>query len=186
MKDMWIGGERLAVYSTDAMGSGAGILVRKILTLARQPLRRKRLAAEAAADLLAARLLVWRRGQYGALRASGELMQAPAAAHPLPGCFPPIARDIAWAVNAAAPWMRHRTPCLIDALAAARMLSRRSIPWVLTVGVGRDDQPDGLIAHAWLSAEGRVLTGRRAMRSVTPMAAYTNRRPIARLIAHAS
>lgn len=168
------------------MGSGAGILVRKILTLARQPLRRKRLAAEAAADLLAARLLVWRRGQYGALRASGELMQASTAVHQIPSGLAPIARDIGWAVNAAAPWTRRRTPCLIDALAAARMLSRRAIPWVLTVGVGRDDQPDGLIAHAWLSADGRVLTGRRAMRSVTPMAVYTNRGAIARRITHAS
>lgn len=149
------------------------VLTRKLMTLARQPLRRKRLAVEAAADMLAARLLVWRRGQYGALRTYGEPAQAQAITMS-PGMLSPVARDIAWAVNAVAPWSRRSTPCLIDALAAARMLSRRSIPWALTVGVGRDARPGDVIAHAWLSAEGRILTGRRGIRRVSAMATYSS------------
>ena len=151
------------------------MLVRKILTFAREPLGRKRLAVEAARNIVRARFEVWRHGQFGALRAHGRLEQAEAGLpnQPADGDTARAARDVAWAVQAVAPWTRRSTPCLVEALAAARMLSRRSIPWVLNVGVGRGERPD-LIAHAWDCAGGRIVTGRRGMRRVAPMARYAS------------
>jgi hypothetical protein len=49
--------------------------------------------------------------------------------------------------------------CLVRALTAKDLMSRRGIPSVLHIGVTRDDAR-GVEAHAWLEWQGRVLVGR--------------------------
>ena len=48
--------------------------------------------------------------------------------------------------NVLAPW---KNRCLVQSLAARRMLSRRGIPSILSFGVTLDDQKK-VMAHAWI------------------------------------
>lgn len=144
-------------------------LLSKARTFARQPPSRQGLVIEAAVSLVLARILIWRRGQRDAIAAtaqSGDAGQMRASGHDN------IAREVQWSIARVAPWLtRPRHACLAQAIAASRMLSRRGIHWTLTIGVGR--QSAGLNAHAWLRCGNRIVTGRRGIRNVTPMATYT-------------
>ena len=55
------------------------------------------------------------------------------------------------------PW---ESKCLAQALAAALMLRRRKIPFVLTLGVAKTaERKAGIDAHAWLFSGDELLTG---------------------------
>jgi hypothetical protein len=144
--------------------------MRRLITLARHPASRKRLVIEALVSLLSARMRVWRHGQHAALRACGYAVPIDhtgpeSAVHRL------VAGDVGWAVGALAPSLRSPGPCLVQALAASQMLTRRGVPWVLTVSVARGASTD-LIAHAWLRSSGRIVTGQQGLRGLTPLASY--------------
>jgi hypothetical protein len=53
------------------------------------------------------------------------------------------------------PW---RADCIIQALAAERWLRRRGIPSALFFGVPKEPRKE-FVAHAWLKAGERVVTG---------------------------
>lgn len=83
------------------------------------------------------------------------------AAEPSPdGGQPPAEIErIGWAVRAAA----RRAPrfvdtCLAQSLAGASMLSRRSLPGTVHLGVAKDRE-GGFRAHSWLASGNAVLTG---------------------------
>jgi hypothetical protein len=65
---------------------------------------------------------------------------------------------ISWAVPVAAARVPWRSDCFIQAMAARRWLTRNGVPTVLKIGVCKDPIT-GFEAHAWLIAEGQVVTG---------------------------
>ena len=66
------------------------------------------------------------------------------------------ARDIAWAVEVASPYVPRAT-CLVQALAAQFLLSREGHASRLRIGVA--PSPTRLDAHAWLESDGEILLG---------------------------
>lgn len=74
---------------------------------------------------------------------------------------PEIAGRVGWAVRAAAARLPWHSTCLVQAMAAALLLRRRSVPATLSLGVARDQEAQ-LSAHAWLSCGDLVLTGEHA------------------------
>lgn len=80
-----------------------------------------------------------------------------------------VVRRVQWAVTAAhkrLPWI----PCLATAFAANRLLARRGVASQLWLGV-RPNEEDGFAAHAWLEAEGCVVTGGREKKTYQPLRA---------------
>ncbi len=70
-----------------------------------------------------------------------------------------MARDVAWAVRAAARHLPFRAVCLTQALAAHAMLRRRGVRGVVHFGAAGPTSSDALDAHAWLEAAGVEVTG---------------------------
>jgi hypothetical protein len=62
--------------------------------------------------------------------------------------------DITWAVNAVARRLPF-TRCLPRALALQALLRQAGIASELRIGVRKE--PDGLLAHAWIEHQGRIL-----------------------------
>lgn len=76
-------------------------------------------------------------------------------------------RRVKWAVGAAhrrLPWI----PCLATAIAANRLLAWRGVASELWLGV-RPNERMTIDAHAWLVAEGRVVTGGAEKTSYQPL-----------------
>lgn len=63
-----------------------------------------------------------------------------------------IARQIKNAISSAGRLTKFKNECLIQSLAARRMLKRRRIESDLHFGVKKDKEK-GIIAHSWLSAD---------------------------------
>lgn len=77
---------------------------------------------------------------------------------PLPEESPtPCLTLIAKAVRRASKHVPWKTRCLVEAIAAKRMLARRHIPCTAYLGVAKDK--GHLIAHAWLKSHGIFITG---------------------------
>ena len=69
-----------------------------------------------------------------------------------------IAREVGWAVRAAAPKTPWKSACLAQALAGKWMLGRRGMHGTIRLGVAK--AADGsLQAHAWLCLGDSILTG---------------------------
>ena len=66
--------------------------------------------------------------------------------------------EVGWAVTRIGGFFSFRNLCLVQALAARRMLRRRSIDSVLHLGVAKG-AGDAFSAHAWLDAMGVEVTG---------------------------
>lgn len=132
---------------------------------------RRALAIEAVLTVLATRLVVSFRGQHVALQKVGRPVREPArvptamAAH-----VSDSVRDTAWALRAVRRWVGRRHRCLILAISAARMLSRRDTPWAIHVGI--DQATEGLLAHAWLTTGSRIVLGGRMGRRFTRLVTY--------------
>lgn len=115
-----------------------------------------RLLVEAGVSLVVARLAVWfvpfRRV---ATRLGNEMAESPAE---ITEEQREMALPIGWAVRTLGrrlPWM---SQCLVQAVAATRMLQRRQIPSTLYLGLAKD--PEGsLKAHAWVRSGAKILTG---------------------------
>lgn len=69
-----------------------------------------------------------------------------------------IAREVGWIVQRVAGIIPWRSDCLIQATAAQWMLRRRKVPTRLHIGVA--PAHSAFSAHAWLSHESTILTGR--------------------------
>lgn len=82
------------------------------------------------------------------------------------GCRPagkpgPGPDRIAWAIDVASRRLGNMT-CLVRALAGHALLARRGFSSCISLGVASSSERDaanGLIAHAWLESEGRILLG---------------------------
>ncbi len=69
-----------------------------------------------------------------------------------------MAREIGWAVSAAARRVLWDGRCLGQALAATGMLRRRGLEGTVSFGAGRDDAAE-FTAHAWLRLGPLMVTG---------------------------
>jgi hypothetical protein len=125
--------------------------------------RRQLLVAEAAASMLAARLMLavfpFRRvaRRFGAfVPPTDSRVAAQAQGRGVEQAR--IAKEIGWAVRVSAPWMPFRSVCLQQAMAAHAMLRRRGISGVMHFGAGKSDTKP-IDAHAWLDAAGVKVTG---------------------------
>jgi hypothetical protein len=138
--------------------------------------RRRRLIAEAAFWLLAARLalvfvpfpaIARRLGAFvppadPRVAAAGAAATAAAAL---------LARDVSWAVTRGAAHVPFKAVCLPQAMAARIMLKRRGVASVMHFGaaLGRDKPLD---AHAWLDAAGVKVTGYPVAREFAEIACF--------------
>jgi hypothetical protein len=69
----------------------------------------------------------------------------------------PSPEKFSWAVSAVSQYVPSAT-CLTQALTLQALLSREGIHSDLALGVARDDA-SGIIAHAWLEIDGKVIIG---------------------------
>ena len=91
-----------------------------------------------------------------------------------PDCNVAKAARISWAVSAAAARIPWRSTCLIQALAGARMLRRRSIPATLHLGAARNPTNSSILeAHAWLRCDDTILIGKSDRERFTELATFT-------------
>lgn len=73
-----------------------------------------------------------------------------------------VAVKISWAVQAVARHVSLGFVCLPQALAAQRMLRRRRLPNTIYFGVSLiAPQQDDMMAHAWIRAGDKIVTGER-------------------------
>ncbi len=148
-------------------------LARRIGAFVRAPAARKRLALEAAWELLRARLLTLRPATVYS-PALGTLVETGPPAGPAPDQAPdPVpdqvtgraeAEEIGHVVEVVGRCLPFRALCLQQAIAVRRMLTRRGIPAMVYLGVARDRadraQADlGQAAHAWVAVGSRVVSG---------------------------
>ena len=140
-------------------------LARRAGAFVRAPAGRKRLALEAAWELLRARLLTLRPATVYT-PAFGTLVETEPPVDPVPG---PVAgraeaEEIGHVVEVVGRCLPFRALCLQQAIAVRRMLNRRGIPAVVYLGVARDRvdraRTDlGQAAHAWVAVGSRVVSG---------------------------
>ena len=89
---------------------------------------------------------------------------------------PAVAGQIGWAVRGVAARTPWQSACLVQALAAARMLQRRRLAATLYLGAARNPaRRDELQAHAWLRCGALVLTGESESRHFPVLARFRER-----------
>ena len=140
-------------------------LARRIGAFVRAPATRKRLALEAAWELLCARILTLRPATVYS-PALGTLVEIEPPAGPVPDSVTgrAEAEEIGHVVEVVGRCLPFRALCLQQAIAVRRMLTRRGIPAMVYLGVARDRadraQADlGQAAHAWVAVGSRVVSG---------------------------
>lgn len=83
-------------------------------------------------------------------------------------------RRITWAIAAAHRRLPWNVACLATAFAANRLLARRGVGSELWLGVRANEQPNDespMLAHAWLEADGHVVTGASEKSRFAPLRA---------------
>jgi hypothetical protein len=104
-------------------------------------------------------------------------LQARSASGAGPGQAAPEARVelLAWSIRAAAPRVPWRSDCLIQVLAAERVLRGWGLAPRFNLGVENDGE-HGFSAHVWLEQDGMIVTGGpvdRLTRMIGPAAGTT-------------
>ena len=140
----------------------------------RAPAARKRLALEAAWELLRARALTLRSA--GVFTAALGMLAQEGQAEILAGTEA-VAEEIGHVVAVVARCMPFRARCLQQAIAVRRMLERRGIPATVHLGVARDAADraraaEGRAAHAWVTVGSRVVSGEAGLESYAVVARF--------------
>ncbi|PMR71876.1 hypothetical protein CR158_17815 [Halomonas heilongjiangensis] len=89
------------------------------------------------------------------------------------------AYDVGWAVRTTNRTVGGRYTCLMQAMAAQWMLSRRHVPTSLVLGTLTERGEDNQLvikAHAWLKVNGRTVLGDTGER-FTAVSSYVRRHP---------
>jgi hypothetical protein len=140
-------------------------LLNRFARFCAKPQVERRLIAEAAFYLAAARLLLFcipfRRIAPRLARQPRDGREADAI----------VRADVRRAVTTAARNVPWQALCLPQAMAAKYMLARRGFTSTLRFGVGRDLAGD-FMAHAWLEAGNAIVIGGGAVHQVTPIAQF--------------
>jgi hypothetical protein len=87
-----------------------------------------------------------------------------------------MARSIGWAVTLAANHTPWESTCLVQVLAAQRMLQKRGIAGVFYIGATTarsQDETPGLLAHAWLKCSDEFITGEKGHQAYTVVSAFS-------------
>lgn len=69
-----------------------------------------------------------------------------------------VAREVRWAVTKASIYTPWESKCLVQALAAQRMLKEKGIKTTLYLGVGKGNKNE-MLAHAWIRCGSYIVTG---------------------------
>jgi hypothetical protein len=83
------------------------------------------------------------------------------------------ARDVAWAVEAAARRLPWRIVCLQKGLAAQRMVRRNGHEAHLHYGLRKAEAEGELQAHVWVTVDGQPFIGGAEARDFAPVAVYS-------------
>jgi hypothetical protein len=86
------------------------------------------------------------------------------------------AGEIAWSVGTAARFTPWESACLVQGLAAQRMLQGSGIPGQLVLGVRKlpaEDTSKALDAHAWVICGGKILIGKRGHEDFTVVSSFS-------------
>lgn len=84
-------------------------------------------------------------------------------------------REVAWAVNRVSRYTPWQSKCLVQAIAAKRMLQSRNIVSTLYLGVARSGAKT-LEAHAWLRSGPAYVTGGQERKDFTVVAMFAEER----------
>jgi hypothetical protein len=145
------------------------------------PAAERRILAEAAVALFAARLALGLLPFPLALRLLRVVPGEPAAAAtPAPGADSGAgaAGEVAQAIARAARHVPFRAVCLQQAFAALLMLRRRGLPATIQLGLARGAPDGGLAAHAWSRCGAAPVTGAEAADRFVPVAAFVASAPV--------
>ncbi len=86
------------------------------------------------------------------------------------------AHQIGWAVRTAARYTPWQSTCLVQVLAAQRMLLKRGIPGIFFLGASTDSdeaESQTLSAHAWLKCNRDFITGEAGHHRYTVLSSFT-------------
>lgn len=86
-----------------------------------------------------------------------------------------LAQDIGWAVRAAAAVTPWNSSCLVQVLAAQRMLQGRGIPGAFYIGAAAGEGSSiasGMKAHAWLMCGSQFITGESGRERYSVISAF--------------
>jgi len=140
-------------------------MVRRLVRFFRVPFSDQRLLIRAALAVVSAKLAIRTLRLPAARAAVARLERLGWIVTPTP------ADRIVWAVEAAGRVIPGMKNCLVQAVAAEAMLARAGHPCELRIGAAKNGPSGGLIAHAWLESEGRVLIGEFELDRYTPLVA---------------
>lgn len=82
-----------------------------------------------------------------------------------------LTTQIGKAVHRASRHVPWKTRCLVEAIAAKRMLLRRKIKCTIYLGVAKENNGE-MIAHAWLKSKNIVLTGGKNLKKFTVVSIF--------------
>jgi len=122
---------------------------------------RKRLLLQAFGVLASTRIAL-RRRSFKQVTSGLRVHRGEAACAPVAESALQRAEAVGWAVQAASRYTPWRSTCLLQVLAAQRMLQARSIPGAFCIGAAPGAGTSGesnLEAHAWLKVGERFITG---------------------------
>ena len=86
------------------------------------------------------------------------------------------AHQIGWAVRTAVRFTPWQSTCLVQVLAAQRMLQQRGVAGVFYLGAansGAEDEAPGFLAHAWLKCGDEFITGESGHQQYTVVSAFS-------------
>ena len=137
--------------------------------------RQKRLFLQAYRLLGAMRFAILTRS-FKSLVAGFEMHRGPLEQAPLDPGELANAHQVGWAVRKAAQFTPWQSTCLVQVLAAQRMLQKRGIAGAFYLGattqdVGGQDKP--LAAHAWLKCDQEFITGESGHQRFTVVTCFS-------------
>lgn len=72
-----------------------------------------------------------------------------------------IVKKMFRAMRRSTAYLPFKEKCLIEALVMKRMLYKRNISSTLSLGLSKKGDKSELLAHAWLSCNGEIVTGKK-------------------------
>lgn len=156
-------------------------IMRRAMTLARQPRARQWLAAEAFFRLLEAWAFVRFRSFHSYANRLGQPQEGEVSLTEPTDLT--MLGDVRWAVESVNRTVGGRFTCLMQAMAAQAMLARRACRTSLVLGArlsrADDAGQDGekIAAHAWLWAGGAIIVGAAMRGGYVPITSYVNAPP---------
>ncbi len=116
------------------------------------------------------------RKSFRALTADLRLHRDPAVLPPLSVDSRQIARQVGWAVRTASSFTPWKSTCLVQVLAAQRMLKKQGIAGVFYLGATNsvaEDETPSFFAHAWLKCDGEFITGESGHEEYTVVSSFS-------------